>query len=58
MGFFFFRNLNPHNSTSFKRKRVVITRKKCWFVAGVCLIWKLMKCTNVHSPDVPIIPTF
>ena len=33
-------------------------QEKCWFVAGICLIWKLMEYTNDHSPDAPIIPTF
>ena len=52
----FFRNLDPHSSR-LNRKRVVISKKK-WFVAGICLIWKLMGYTNDHSPDAPIIPTF
>ena len=39
-----FRNLDPHNSRRFHKK-------KWWFVTGICLIWKLMEYTNDHSPD-------
>ena len=28
----FFRNLDPHNSS-------VSSQEKCWFVAGICIIW-------------------
>ena len=48
---FFFRNLDLHNSRLF-------SQEKWWFVAGICLIWKLMEYTNDHSPDASIIPTF
>ena len=49
--FFFFRNLDLHSSRLF-------SQEKWWFVAGICLIWKLMEYTNDHSPDASIIPTF
>ena len=47
----FFRNFNSHNSRLF-------SQEKCWFVAGIFLIWKLVEYTNDHSPDACIIPTF
>ena len=56
--FFFSRNPDLYNSIRLNRKRVVIPRKIVGFVAGFCLIWKLMEFTNHHSPDTPIIPTF
>ena len=48
---FFFRNLDPHNSRPF-------SPEKCWFLACICLIWKLIEYANDHSPDASIIPTF
>ena len=45
--FFFFRNLEPHNSRP-------SSQEKWWFVAGLCLIWKLMEYTNDHNPDASI----
>ena len=46
----FFRNIDLHSSK-------VSLQEICWFVAGICLIWKLMEHTNGHSPDAFIIPT-
>ena len=48
---YFLRNLDPHNSRLF-------LKENWWFVAGICLIWKLTECTNDHSPDASIILTF
>ena len=45
----FFRNFDPHNSRLF-------SQEKCWFVAGIRIIWKLMEYKNDHSPDACIIP--
>ena len=40
--FLFFRNLEPHSSRLF-------SPEKCWFLASICLVWKLMEYTNGHS---------
>ena len=48
---YFLRNLDPHNSRLF-------SKENWWFVAGICLIWKLKEYTNDHSPDASIILTF
>ena len=48
---FFFRNLDPHNSTLF-------SQEKWWFVAGICLVCKLMKYTSDHSTDASMMPIF
>ena len=45
---FSFRNLDPYKSRLY-------SQEKWWFVAGICLIWKLMEYTNDHSPDASII---
>ena len=44
-------NLDPHNSRCF-------SPEKCWLLAWICLIWKVMEYTNDHSPDACIIPHF
>ena len=36
----------------------VFHQKKCWLLAWICLIWKVMEYTNDHSPDACIIPHF
>ena len=51
----FFRNVDPHNGR-FDKKMVVVPRKKNWFEAVICLIWKFI--VNVNDPDSCIIPTF
>ena len=33
------------------------SQEKSWFETGICLIWKLIVCTNDHSPGACIIPT-
>ena len=49
--YFFFKNVDPHNSRLF-------SPKQRWFVAVICLIWMLMEYKNGHSPDASIILTF
>ena len=49
--FFPLRNLDPHNSRCF-------SPEKCWLLAWIYLIWKVMEYTNDHSPDACIIPHF
>ena len=36
----------------------LLSQEKCWFVAGICLIWKLTEYTNDNGPDAPLTPTF
>ena len=34
------------------------SQEKRWFVAEICLIWKLKRYTNDHRPNAPIIRIF
>ena len=54
---FFFLEIVTHTTAGLVEKWL-LSPEKNWFVAGICLIWKLMEYTNNNSPDACIIPTF
>ena len=53
---FFFENCNWETVNLIETG--LLLQEKCWFVAGICLIWKLMGYTNDHRMDAPIICKF